>query len=82
MKLIQFVRPFGRSLKGLLLLLTLPAVVQAQSYTNNYGCPGLTSFTIPGSFTTIEYQRDPQREKMPLELPACSWGRGRFSLSY
>jgi len=50
MKLIPFVRPFGRSLKRLLLLLTLPAVVQAQSYTNNYGT---WTYTVYNGFITI-----------------------------
>ena len=56
MKLVQLVLPFGRSRKSLLplLLLALPAVVQAQyTYTTNNGAITITGYTGPGGAVTI-----------------------------
>jgi hypothetical protein len=57
MKLVAFVLPFGRSRKSLLpllLLLTLPAVVQAQfSCATNNGSITITGYTGPGGDVTI-----------------------------
>jgi hypothetical protein len=57
MKLVVFVLPFGRSRKSLLpllLLLTLPAVVQAQfSCATNNGTITITGYTGPGGDVTI-----------------------------